>query len=176
MNAPTAAVIPDHRLTLPEVVDALVADGLIDVAVADVFKKERRYFRGDQHPLMAIAEQHWKSLKPPHRMLDLDGLTQWLASWCGLPYFHIDPLKVNFAVITEVMSAVYATRFRILPVEVTANEVVIATSEPWQRGWEAEMAPIVKKPIRRVISSPEDIARYQVEFYILAKSVKRSAV
>ncbi len=172
MNAPSVETKTDHRLTLPEVVDALVADGLVDAAIAETYKKERRYFRGDQHPLIAISEAHWKSLKPPHRMLDLAGLTQWLASWCGIPYFHIDPLKVNFSIVTEVMSSVYATRFRILPVEVTADEVVIATAEPWQRGWETEMAPILKKPIRRVISSPDDIARYQVEFYNLAKSVK----
>ena len=176
VNAPTSTTSvepkPDHRLTLPEVVDALVADGWIDSAIAEVFKKERRYFRGDQNPIIAISEQHWKSLKPPHRMLDMEGLTQWLANWCGMDYFHIDPLKVNFSAVTEVMSSVYATRFRILPVEVTPNEVVIATAEPWQRGWEAEMAPILKKPIRRVIASPVDIARYQVEFYNLAKSVK----
>ncbi len=162
----------EHRLTLPEVTDALVADGLVDPAVADSFKQERRYFRGDAHPLVAISEQHWKSFKPPHRILDLDSLTQWLATWSGLPYLHIDPLKVNFAAITEVMSSTYATRFRILPVEVKLTEVVIATAEPWQRCWEAEMAPILKKEIRRVVASPADIARFQVEFYNLAKSVK----
>jgi hypothetical protein len=30
--------------------------------------------------------------------------------------------------------------------------VVIATAEPYQRGWEAEMKPILRKDIRRVIS------------------------
>jgi general secretion pathway protein E len=57
-------------------------------------------------------------------------------------------------------------------VEVKPNEVVIATAEPFQRDWEAEMQPILRKDIRRVISSPEDILRYQVEFYNLAKFVK----
>ncbi len=67
------------------------------------------------------------------------------------------------------MSNTYATRFRILPVEVKPNEVVIATAEPFQRDWEAEMQPILRKDIRRVISNPEEILRYQVEFYNLAK-------
>jgi general secretion pathway protein E len=57
-------------------------------------------------------------------------------------------------------------------VEVKSHEVVIATAEPFQRNWEAEMAPILKKEIRRVIANPDDIARFQVEFYNLAKSVK----
>ncbi|WIM05756.1 MAG: GspE/PulE family protein [Candidatus Nitricoxidivorans perseverans] len=172
MSAHASQTQKDRRLTLPEVVDALVADGLVDAAEAAKFKQERRYFKGDMHPLTVIAEQRWKSLLPPHRTLDLDALAQWLAGWAGLDYLHIDPLKINFTAVTEVMSNAYATRFRILPVEVKPNEVVIATAEPFQRGWEAELAPILKKSIRRVISNPDDIARYQVEFYNLAKSVK----
>jgi general secretion pathway protein E len=46
---------------LPEVVDALVADGLIPKGVGEAFKKERRYFKGDIHPLVVIADQKWKT-------------------------------------------------------------------------------------------------------------------
>ena len=164
----------DRRLTLAEVTDALVADGLVDAGVAQKFKQERRYFRGDMHPLLVIAEQHWKSPQPPHQPLDMDMLSRWLARWCGLDYLHIDPLKINFAGVTDIMSNAYATRFRILPVDVKPNEVTIATAEPYQRAWEAELEPILRKRIRRVISNPGDIARYQVEFYNLAKSVKQA--
>jgi len=162
----------EHRLTLPETVDALVADGLVAAEEAARFKQERRYYKGEVHPLIAIAGQRWKSLQAPNRVLDLDLLTQWLAKWSGLEYLHIDPLKIDFSAVTEVMSNTYATRYRILPVEVKAHEVVIATAEPFQRGWEAEMQPILRKDIRRVISNPDDITRYQVEFYNLAKSIK----
>jgi general secretion pathway protein E len=162
----------DRRLSLPEVVDALIAAGKAPRAEAEAFRQERRYFRGAAHPLSVIAEQRWKSPAPPHRLLDIDALTEWLAGWVGLPYYHIDPLKVNLAAVTDVMSSAYASRFRILPVEVGATEVTIATAEPWLRGWEEELGPILKKDIRLVIANPEDIARYQVEFYNLAKSVK----
>jgi general secretion pathway protein E len=172
MNA-TAAVKPDeHRLTLPEVLDALIASGRVPGEEAKIFRQERRYYRGDRHPLSVIAEQRWKSPRPPHRVLDIETLAEWLAEWSGLPYYPIDPLKVNLSAVTDVMSSAYATRFHILPVEVRAHEVVIATAEPFMRSWEAELQPILKKDIRLVIANPEDIARYQVEFYNLAKSVK----
>ncbi|MBI3523269.1 MAG: type II/IV secretion system protein [Betaproteobacteria bacterium] len=178
MEAPTpAARLNEHRLSLNEALDALVADGLVATATAEKFKQERRYFRGDTHPLIAIAEQKWKPLAPSGAgspILDLDVLTQWLARWAGLDYFHIDPLKINFSAITDVMSSAYATRFRVLPVEVRLNEVVIATAEPFERAWEAELGPVLHKKISRVISNPADIARYQVEFYKLAKSVKKA--
>jgi general secretion pathway protein E len=162
----------EHRLTLQEVVDALIADGVVPREEAEKFRQERRYYRGEAHPLVVIAEQRWKSPQPPHRLLDIEALTEWLAKWSGLAYYHIDPLKVNLAAVTDVMSSNYATRFRILPVEVRANEVTIATAEPFIRGWETELKPVLKKDVRLVIANPEDIARYQVEFYNMAKSIK----
>ena len=178
-NAVRAEPAEEHRLTLVEVIDALVAEGLVAAEQGEQFKQERRYFRGDVHPLIAIADQKWKMPAPPGgvaKALDLDTLTQWLARWSGLDYFHIDPLKINFSAVTEVMSSAYATRFRVLPVDVRLNEVVVATAEPFQRAWEAELKPILRKEIRRVISNPDDIARFQVEFYNLAKSVKRAVL
>ncbi len=162
----------EHRLSLAEVIGGLLADGQIDAGLAERFLQERRYFRGDMHPLAVVAEQRWKSLLSPHKLLDLDELTQWLAQWSGLPYQHIDPLKVNFSGVTEIMSNAYATRFRILPIDVRPAEVVIATAEPFECAWEVELAPILKRTIKRVIANPQDIARYQVEFYNLAKSIK----
>ena len=164
----------ERKLALPEVLDLLMADGLVTAEDGAQLKHERRYFRGDTHPLVSLAEQKWKSAKPPHRLLTLDELTEWLAGRCGLPYYHIDPLKVDFSAVTDVVSNAYATRFRILPVEVTARDVVVATAEPFVREWEKELKPILRKDIRRVIANPQIIERYIVEFYNLAKSVKRA--
>jgi len=170
----TAAQSPQRegRLTLAEVLDWLAEDGLVDAAAAEKLKKERRYYRGASHPLVVIADQHWKNARPPHRPLALEPLTEWLARRSGVEYRHIDPLKVDFSAVTEVMSSAYATRFRVLPVEVSTREVVIATAEPYDREWERELAKILKLDIRRVIANPVDIERYQVEFYNLARSVK----
>ena len=162
----------EHRLTLPEIVDALIAAGRVPREEAEQFRQERRYYRGEKHPLLVIAEQRWKAPETPHRVQDIEALTEWFAEWSGLPYYHVDPLKVNLAAVTDVMSSAYATRFRILPVEVRPGEVTIATAEPYLRGWIDELKPIIKKEIRLVIANPEDIARFQVEFYSLAKSVK----
>jgi general secretion pathway protein E len=172
-----AAKAPDQerRLTLTEVIDWLVEDVMIDAASADKLRKERRYYRGTSHPLVIIADQKWKSASPPHRPLMLEHLTEWLAKRVGMEYLHIDPLKMDFSAVTEVMSSAYATRFRILPVGINTKEVVIATAEPWERAWERELRPILKVDIRRVIANPADIERYQVEFYNLAKSVKGAA-
>ena len=161
--------VADARLTLAEVLDWLVEDRLVAREAADALKTERRYHRGNVHPLSVVAGQKWKK---GAALLTLDVLSEWLAKRLGMDYLHIDPLKIDFTGVTEIMSSAYAARFRILPVAVTAKEAVIATAEPNVRDWEPELARIIKREIRRVFSNPVDIERYQVEFYNLAKSIK----
>ncbi len=169
---PITEPFQEHRLTLQEVLDAVVADGFVPRAAADQLIADRRRHRTEHHPLVLIADQKWRSDTPPHKLLSLEWLAEWLAGKAGMDYYHIDPLKINFAAVTEVMSNAYATRFKILPVEINTREVVIATSEPYLRQWETELKPILRLEIRRVIANPVDIARYQVEFYNLARSIK----
>ena len=165
----------EHRLTLTEVLDWLLADGLVDSGAAEALRTERRLHGGKIHPLIVVADQKWRTLVPPIRLLTLEVLTEWLACRTGFDYLHIDPLKIDFTGVADVMSSAYAGRFGILPVQVTPREVVIATAEPFIREWVAELEPILRKPIRRVIANPEDISRYLVEFFNLAKSVKKAA-
>ncbi|HZM33912.1 MAG TPA: GspE/PulE family protein [Burkholderiales bacterium] len=165
----SAAGNAERRLALVEVLDWMVEDKLADPALVGGFKKERRYYKGTAHPLAVIAEQKWRS---GAKLLDLEFLSEWLAKRLGFEYLHIDPLKIDFAAVTEVMSSAYATRFRILPVAVTPKEAVIASAEPYIREWEPEIARMSKRAIRRVLANPLDIERYQVEFYNLARSVK----
>src|SRR5689334_5321595 len=159
----------NQRLGLPELLDWLVEDKLVAAEPAAQLKKERRYYRGALHPIQIVAEQKWKN---GAASLTVDVLAEWLAKRVGLPYFHIDPLKIDFSAVTVMMSSAYAARFRILPVGVTAKEAVIATAEPNVRDWEPEIERMTKRTIKRVIANPADIERYQVEFYNLAKSMK----
>ncbi|MCB1964797.1 MAG: Flp pilus assembly complex ATPase component TadA, partial [Candidatus Accumulibacter sp.] len=175
MSDAAVNTVYDHRLTLAEILGWLLEDGLVSGPNADVLLKESRLNRLSAHPLVIVADQKWKSPQEPPRSLTLEVLGEWLAARVGLEYHHIDPLKVDFTAVTEVMSSAYATRFGILPVKVTTREVVVATTQPFLRDWEKEIRAIVKKEIRRVLANPVDIARYLIEFYNLARSVKKAA-
>lgn len=165
----------DHKLALSEVLEMLVADGLLAQTDADTLFAERILQHQDEHPFLTISRHHLRSLKPPHNLLHLETLAEWLAEHVNLEYVYIDPLKIDFSTVTNVMSSDYAARFGILPLEVTKGEVVVATAEPFMREWEKVLKPILRKDIRRVIANPLDINRYLVEFYNLARSVKTAA-
>ena len=151
---------------------ALHEDGLIDAEQLQTQTGYARLTQARRHALIAIAERRLRSARAPHRELDLEALTAWLAERTGLEHAHIDPLKVDFAKVADVMSSSYATRFDILPLEVRTGEVVIATCEPMFDEWVEELSALLRKRIVRVLASPVDIARYIVEFYSLARSVR----
>ncbi len=162
----------EHRLELAQLLADLVADGLVPKDVAEQLAKDRRFARGDVHPLVVVADQKWKDPRQPKKLLNLETLTQWLAEKSGLPYLHIDPFKIDFAAVTKVMSSAYAERFRILPVGVNTREATIATCEPYVREWEESLKQVLRLDIKRVIANPLDIQSYIVEFFNLARSVK----
>ena len=162
----------DHKLKLAEILDLLVSDKLVTREGADTLLAERKAQRADTHPLVIVAEQNRKSLLPPHRPLTLEALTEWFAGKVGLEYFHIDPLKIDFSNLTDLMSIDYANRFAIMPIRIEDDDLVVATAEPFLRAWESTLEHTSRKNIRRVIASPADINRYLVEFYNLARSVK----
>ena len=110
----------DRRLRLEDILKLMVADGLAPRPMP-TSSPAARGSRGD-HPLEFIANQKWKSAAPPHATLTLDWLVEWLAGKLGVPYLHIDPLKIDLTAVTQTMSNAYAERYRILPVEVTRSD------------------------------------------------------
>ena len=100
----------DRALTLDLVLRELEADQLVDVALIDELRTLAK-FRSYEHPLTLIAEQKWRSNKPPKRVLTLEALSEWLAGRLNVPYLHIDPLKVDFSAVGSVMSTSYANRY-----------------------------------------------------------------
>jgi len=162
----------EHKLKLAEILDLLVADGLVAGADAEVLIAEHKLPRANIHPLVVIAEQNWKSLLPPNHVLTLESLTEWLADKVGLEYLHIDPLKIDFSNMPDLMSSDYAARFAIMPIRFDEGELIVATAEPYLRDWEPVLRQTSRKNIRRVLASPLDIKRYLVEFYNLARSIR----
>ena len=169
-----AVQAPPGRVSSGFVIKQLVVDGLLSAADAERFKTTGGSARSG-HPLVVLAEMNYRSPQADRQLLDLETLTRWIAEKAALPYFHIDPLKVDFTRVVDVMSSSYATTYSILPVAMTPTEVTIATSEPFLTGWDREIEQITKKSVLRVVANPLDVARYTTEFFKLAQQVRGAA-
>jgi general secretion pathway protein E len=175
MASATSPAKVDRKLQMREVLDWLCEDGLIDADTSAKLLQDSRFARGGtKHPVLFLADSRLRSLKAPQPQLTADFLSEWLAGRVRMPFYHIDPLKIDLKAVTQVMSSEYAQRRGILPVEVSGREVTIATAEPLMSSWEAELAQMLRLSIKRVFSNPLDIERYQGEFFNLAKSMKRA--
>jgi len=153
----------------------LAREGLIADEDAQRIRADARGTRGkiELHPLALIANQ--KVINPRDgKPLSLEVLTQWLADKAGLMYLKIDPMKIDAAAVTQVISLAYAQRYRILPVEVNPLKVVIATCEPFDTRWLADIGHVLRRDVQRVVCNPIDLNRYLSEFYGVQRSIQKA--
>ena len=160
-----------RKLDLHEILSWMEQDGLVDADNAHMLRTiATGSLYENKHPLQVIAERNWKH--PRHaRLLSLEVLTEWFAGRLDLPYHRIDPLNIEVSAVTEVMSYAYAARFNVMPIEVTETCITVATAQPYDHEWIDELSRIHRKDFEIVISNPEDISRYLLEFYTVSRSV-----
>ncbi len=149
----------DQQLDLQQLIPDLLDAGLVTNDVA----KRLSTLGADvhSHPLERVAEQG----------PCLETLIHWLARHAGQDYLRIDPLKIDVATVVPLMSHAFAQRHAILAVAVDAHTVTIASAQPFITGWEAGLAQVLQRSIRRVVANPQAIRRCIGEFYRLVKSV-----
>ncbi|HEX6591524.1 MAG TPA: ATPase, T2SS/T4P/T4SS family, partial [Moraxellaceae bacterium] len=176
MNKPVAKTPFSFRVDLRWCLDELMKDGRIsqrDANLASTTPRSREQI--NWHPLQVIANFKFAD-EAGEGTLTLDVLTKWLADRAAQPVFHIDPLKIKAGDITKVMSYKYAERHGVLAVRVTPDEVTIASAQPFHSDWETDVRQTLRgKAISRVVANPEDIHRYTIEFYRLARAIEGAA-
>ncbi|GKS98959.1 type II/IV secretion system protein [Acidovorax sp. SUPP3434] len=170
-DTPTKPPAHTGPLEWRRLVDWLRADGVISAEEAARTIARCSQAESRQHPLVRLANVAMARASDG-RPLDAEALTQYLAQRSGLAYLRIDPLKVDVGRVADTMSASYAERHKVLPVQVTPKEVVIATAEPFIDDWVAEVERQARRTVRRVVANPQDIQRFTAEFFALAKSVR----
>ncbi|MFG0380327.1 GspE/PulE family protein [Pseudomonas sp. zbq_18] len=167
-----ASPAQDRWLDLNDILRDLVAQGRVSQENAEQCMVLRRASGNAQmHPLEFLAAQQLDDLQRPGKKIDLEGLTVWLANQSGQPYLRIDPLKIDVAAVTPLMSYAFAQRHKILAVAVDSEAVTIASAQPYVHSWEANLIHVLKRPIKRVVVNPVDLQRFTTEFYRLARSV-----
>jgi len=165
---------PAGRLDTRVLLKWMRDDDLITTDEANQTAKRFAGAQSAQHPLVRLGSAGLLRHRDG-KMLDTEALTEWLAARCGLPYLRIDPLKVDVGRVAEIMSINYAERRRSLPLNVAAREITIATCEPFDTTWVAEIEGHTRKTIKLVLANPLEVARYTTEFYTLSRSVRNAA-
>ena len=115
---PSPVAIAPGRLQFSNIAAAVLGDGLVAAHDQERIRFSAQGARNasEVHPLVLLANLKLAAAPPASGELGLERLTEWLAGRVKLDYYRIDPLKIDFAAVTAVMSSAYATRFGVLPV------------------------------------------------------------
>lgn len=164
------------KLTHKSILKAMFKDDMITVAEAKRIDANLMDPNGkESHPITGIA----KSL-PQHRetgeRINLETLCEWFAEQVDVNYFAIDPLKIDIASVTQVVAPQYARNHGFLAVHADQDFVTLAVKNPLDLKWRDGLESLLRKSIKIVFANPNDIDRYQNEFYTLAKSIDRSSI
>ena len=163
----------DLTLSLDFVLENLQADNILE---REQILKLRQNLPASKiastHPLVLLADMGLQSNSQPGQPLSLEFLTRWLANKTNQEYLRIDPLKIDVANVTAVVSQAYASKLQILPVNVSDTELTVASCEPFISAWEIELERITERKINRVIINPLELQRYLREFYGVSRSLK----
>jgi len=168
---------PVGPLSWRRLIEWLRDDHLISSEDAERTFKRFGAAQSAQHPLVRLGAAgllRKGTHKGTSKTWDVDTLTEWLARRSGLPYLHIDPLKVDVGRVADVMSINYAERRRALPLQFGLNEVTVATCEPFDTAWVAEIEAHTRKTLKLVMVSPLELQKYTTEFYTLSRSVRNA--
>lgn len=174
MNSVSDEVHTSRKITVGDVLRILLQRNILSEETAKHVRAQVKP-EDTRHPFLAIGELRLPSPSNPSGHLNSEFLTRVVADACNMPYLRIDPLKIDVETVTGIVSQAYASRFQFLAVELTDSYVTIATPEPYVDDWSAELAPILKRDIRRVLANPADVEKFLKEFYGVSRSLSGAA-
>lgn len=105
------------------------------------------------------------------KALDEDTIFQVLAKTWKLPYKKIDPLKLDLDLITSTLPHTFALKHLVLPIDVRAGQITIATPNPFNIEAMNDIAQVTHMKVNPVISTKTDILKLIGEFYGFKRSI-----
>ncbi|MFD0914118.1 GspE/PulE family protein [Methylophilus luteus] len=173
MNSPTKFLLPKviHSLRLSDLLRLLVTHGRVEKSLAEKLHQDRKRDSSRIHPIVIVADQKWQDLQQPSQLLTIDALSRFVAEQAEVPFYQIDPLKLDFSAAAQIVSQAYAERLRIMPITVKAGVATIATADPFHQEWLPDLERMLKLQIQVVMVNPLDLQRYLPEVYQLSAAI-----
>lgn len=94
-----------------------------------------------------------------------------LAEHWGLPFYKIDPLKLDMDIVTSVLPRAFAGRYLVMPITVERNTLTVATADPWDLETLDHICKLTGMEVKAVVSPKSDILKAITEFYGFKLSV-----
>ncbi len=174
MNSPSTFLHTKQiqSLRLQDLLRLLIADGRIDRHAAESCYRAHKRDRSHVHPIIVVAEQKWTDSQAPDQLLTVETLSRFVAAKADVPYYAIDPLKLDFSSASQLVSQAYAERAGIMPLMLKDGVATIATADPFKLDWVNELARMRNVRIQVVMANPLELQHYLPEVYQLSAAIQ----
>jgi general secretion pathway protein E len=136
-------------------------------------KEEGRY---DVSPIEIVAAFQISLPDGRGLTLDQDRITEAVARGAGVPYRKLDPLKLDMALATRMVSKPYAQKHVILPLEKAGPaRLVVAIANPFDRELLENLQRLSGMTIAPVLCAKADILKSIDDIYSFKKTIAKAA-
>ncbi len=99
-------------------------------------------------------------------------LYKYLAELTGLPYKVLDPLELDYLVVTNLLPGAFAQKNQIVVFDETVDSISVATCNLTNPGLLDNLTHMLGKDLELYVSRPSEIARIIRQFYGLHSSIE----
>ena len=174
-----------REITVAYLGDLLRNAGFIDDRQRAEIENADRQFRAhsrasrtrsdeEASPFRAIAAMNLTDASGNGTRIDDFLLARLIAEDAHLPFFKIDPLKLDVEMIESKISRPFARRHKMIPVLVRDGKLVVALVNPFDRAAVDSYRPIAKQELDVVVSSESDVMGVINEQYGFRASVTKA--
>jgi general secretion pathway protein E len=102
-------------------------------------------------------------------------ITRIVADELGLEFAEIDPLNLDYKLVTEAFGGPFAERHLIIAYRNTPEALTVAIADPWNRDVLEQVARFKQKAVVPVLAMKSAIIQVVAEFHGFRKSMKEAA-
>jgi len=107
----------------------------------------------------------------PNLPLDEETIYQVLARYWEVPFFKLDPLKLDLNVVTSTIPRNFAMKHLVLPVDVRDGVLMVAMPDPFNLEVLDNVAAASKMQVAPVVSPRSDVMKLINEFFGFKRSI-----
>ncbi len=171
MVATAKKIEPTRKLSLECVLEVFEKNKLIDEVKAAQIRKNSQ--KSKHHPLQVLSDSKIQDRRNGNKVFSIDELSEVFARESKLEYLRIDSLRLKVESLVGLVSYAYAKRLQIIPIENKENEIIFATSEPYNLSWVEELEKVNKKKIQVKFANPSQVEQLLDEVFVVQQELKK---
>ena len=102
-------------------------------------------------------------------------ITKLVAHELNIPFVEIDPLKLDFKLVTEAFGGPFAERHLVIAVRDDPEMMTVAMANPWDKDVLQQLTHFKQKPSQPVMATKSQILQVIAEFHGFRRSMKAAA-